>query len=265
MHSLTLPGAEDRAPAGRVWHQVGGAPPSQAVPKHDVEESDIPIPECFLLPGAPSGPLLRPFHQKPDPFIRFYGVILALLISAVCAWGGVVEDYAAKVAPLIDPAKLATLGRRGANPRLQKAVYWLATGRADQADPAKVVDVALHSLGVKNNSGAEMTKASLLRNLAIAERLGCLDKEGLAEMRKGHAATVRRDPYCGDQLSVDHIIPRAVVPELDNVIANLELMPLRANERKGAKVGQRQRDLAGKLNKAGLLNDAGMKSALGYP
>jgi hypothetical protein len=29
---------------------------------------------------------------------------------------------------------------------------------------------------------------------------------------------------------VDHIIPRAVVPELDNVIANLELMPLHLNE-----------------------------------
>ena len=30
------------------------------------------------------------------------------------------------------------------------------------------------------------------------------------------------------------IIPRAVVPELDNVIANLELMPLRMNESKSA-------------------------------
>ena len=264
MHSLTLPGVEDRAPAGRLLHQVGGASPSKAVPKHDAEESDIPIAECFLLPEAPSGPLLRPFYQKPEPFIRFYGVILGLLISAVCAWSGVVEDYASKVAPLIDPAKLATLGHREANPRVQKAVYWLAVGRADLADPAKVVDVALHSLCLMNNAGTEMTKGAPLRNLTIAERLGCLDADGLAEMRKGHAATVRCGPYSGDQLSVDHIIPRAMVPELDNVIANLELMPLRANQLKSAKVWQRQRDLAGKLNKAGLLSDAGMKSVLGH-
>ena len=33
---------------------------------------------------------------------------------------------------------------------------------------------------------------------------------------------------------MDHIIPRAVVPELDHVIANLELMPLRLNERKNS-------------------------------
>ncbi|MGO8927308.1 MAG: hypothetical protein ACLQU3_10505 [Limisphaerales bacterium] len=38
-------------------------------------------------------------------------------------------DYARRVAPLIDPAKLATLGKRGANQRVQKAVYWLAEAR----------------------------------------------------------------------------------------------------------------------------------------
>jgi hypothetical protein len=56
-----------------------------------------------------------------------------------------------------------------------------------------------------------------------------------------------------DQLSVDHIIPRAACPELDNVIANLELMPLRANESKNAKVGPRQLQKAEELHRAGLL------------
>ncbi len=46
------------------------------------------------------------------------------------------------------------------------------------------------------------------------------------------APKVMKGPYKGDELSVDHIIPRAVVPELDNVIANLELLPLRMNESK---------------------------------
>ena len=66
--------------------------------------------------------------------------------------------------------------------------------------------------------------------MTIAERLGCLDTDGLGEMRKGQAPTVHRGPYKRKKLSVDHIIPRAVVPELDNVIANLELMPLKMNE-----------------------------------
>jgi hypothetical protein len=39
-------------------------------------------------------------------------------------------DYAKRIAPLIDPAKLATLGKRGANQRVQKAFCWLADARA---------------------------------------------------------------------------------------------------------------------------------------
>lgn len=52
---------------------------------------------------------------------------------------------------------------------------------------------------------------------------------------------------------MDHIIPRAVAPLLDLVLANLEHMPNSLNMRKGAKVGQRQVDLANKLEAAGLL------------
>jgi hypothetical protein len=44
---------------------------------------------------------------------------------------------------------------------------------------------------------------------------------------------------------VDHIVPRAVVPELDNVIANLERRPLRANERKNDRIGERQHNRCG--------------------
>ena len=59
-------------------------------------------------------------------------------------------------------------------------------------------------------------------------------------------------PYAGDQLSVDHIIPYAVAPQLDHVIANLELMPLRMNIGKRDAMGQRQQALAQQLRNAGL-------------
>lgn len=150
--------------------------------------------------------------------------------------------------------------QRGANPRVQKITYWLATAKTDGVNPAKVADAALRTVGVTNTAAAGLTKSAMLRNVTIAERLGCLDRAGLDEMRKGHAATVRRGPYVGDELSVDHIIPRAVVPELDNVIANLELLPQRANSRKNSSVGARQRDLAEKLNKAGLLSEKGLRA-----
>lgn len=52
--------------------------------------------------------------------------------------------------------------------------------------------------------------------------------------------------------SVDHIIPFAVAPQLDHVIANMELMPLRMNIRKRDRMGERQLDLLRRLREAGL-------------
>ena len=52
------------------------------------------------------------------------------LAGAVGAPGATVEGYAKRVSSLVDPAKLATLGKRGANPRVQKYVAILADARA---------------------------------------------------------------------------------------------------------------------------------------
>ena len=60
----------------------------------------------------------------------------------------------------------------------------------------------------------------------------------------------------------DHIIPRSVCPELDNKIYNLEMMPLTLNQRKSAKIGQRQVDLAKRWNTDRLLSGAGLEAVL---
>ena len=181
-------------------------------------------------------------------------ILLALLALPLSA----AEGDVSRLAALLDPAKLATLGERGANPRVQKAVHWLAVARAEGRDPGALLDQAL--AGKMKPEAALLTKESLLRNLDIAGKLGCLDADGLAEMRQGKAATVQRGPYAGDQLSVDHVIPRSVAPELDNVIANLELMPQRMNASKGDRIGDRQLSHARALHKAGLLSPEGMRA-----
>lgn len=172
--------------------------------------------------------------------------------------------YARTLAHLIDPSSLATLRTpRAANPRVQKAVYWLSHAASNSVPQEVVVNLAVELVGMEGKA-AKLTKAALLRNLDIASKLGCLDEEGLAEMRRGKSATVRRGPYAGDQLSVDHIIPRSVCPELDNVIANLELMPQRLNSRKRAAIGERQLDLARRLHAAGLLSAEGKELIAAY-
>ena len=135
----------------------------------------------------------------------------------------------------------------------------LEAARKDGLKVEKVAAKAVAAAGYKNASAAKLTAAALVRNHDIANKLGCLDEAGLAEMRRGKSPTVKKGPYKGQELSVDHIIPRAVVPELDCVIANLELLPLRLNESKNDKIGARQRSLALKLYEAGLLSADGLR------
>jgi len=204
-----------------------------------------------------------------------YATILAILLATMASFTATPVASAAAIpvargsiqirtAPeviiseLIQPAKLATLRARGANPRVQKCVYWLETARQARQNPTNVLEKALALAGYPNALAARLTRDALLRNLDIAEKLGCLGADGLSEMRKGNAPTIRKGPYAGQELSVDHIIPRAVCPELDNVIANLELMPMRLNSAKGDRVGERQVALAKRFNEARLLTNHGL-------
>lgn len=107
---------------------------------------------------------------------------------------------------------------------------------------------------------AVVTAKVMMRNLDIAGQCRCLDADGLAEMRKGNAPTIRRGSNYGQELSTDHIIPFAVCPELANTIANLELMPLKKNGEKRDIIGDRQRALAEVLYKAKLLSAEGLRA-----
>lgn len=73
-------------------------------------------------------------------------------------------------------------------------------------------------------------------------------------MRRGHSPTVKRGEFIGQEMSVDHVLPRAVVPELDNVLANLELMPLKMNVTKSAKLEPRQIEFARRFVAAGIIS-----------
>ena len=170
--------------------------------------------------------------------------------------GGVCQDGI----QLGGPGEAGDPGQAGANPRVQKYVVILADAKQAGLRPKKVAAAAVELVGMKGDA-AKLTADTMVRNLTIADRLGCLDAAGLQDIRSSADGAERA--IQGDQLSVDHIIPRAVAPELENVIANLELMPLRMNEGKSARVGDRQRDLARKLNKAGLLSKEGLEAVVG--
>jgi hypothetical protein len=185
--------------------------------------------------------------------MKLVGPIIALLLLATTATS-TADTIQTALTSLSDPAKIATLeSDRAANPRIRKIAYWLEVARQDGREPEAEMATALGAHGWSGTLKAQLTTAAMARNRTIAERLGCLDAEGMELLRRGKAPTITRGPYAGEKLTVDHIIPRAVAPTLDKVLANLELMPHSLNIRKGAKVGQRQIDLANKLLQAGLL------------
>ena len=125
-------------------------------------------------------------------------------------------------------------------------------------DAGEIIDQARAQTGPHEPKRAKAQRDSLI----ILERLGCVDEAGMIKLRKGNAPTITKGPYAGEIVTGDHIIPRSVCPELDNALYNLEMMPLTLNQRKGAKVTQRQIDLAKRWNADGLLSDEGLKAVL---
>lgn len=167
-----------------------------------------------------------------------------------------VSFIARSISALTDPVKLATLkGDRAANPRLQKCVYWLAYAEQQGVKPEAVLD---ESAKLNNTVGTPydgFIRWGLLENLKIAKELGLLTLEGMAELRRGNSATITKGQYAGEEAEADHVIPRAVCPELQNQVMNLELLPASLNRAKSDKVTDRARVFAKELYEAGLLSE----------
>jgi len=171
--------------------------------------------------------------------------------------------HALILTPLIDPVKLDDLqGKRAATPRLRKVCYWLVMAERESCDLEAIIDEAHALTGPHGADRLKAQKDSLIRNVTILSRLGCLDAAGMEDLRRGKAPTITKGPYAGEIVTGDHIIPRSVTPELDNSLFNLEMMPLTLNQRKSDKVGQRQVDLARRWHSEGLLSDEGLQAVL---
>ena len=189
-----------------------------------------------------------------------FRIVLVLLMSCVCTHADTIREA---LVNLCDPAKIATItAERGANPRVRKICYWLEMARKSGREPSTEMKEVMLNVGWGGTAKGELTADAMVRNRVIAERLGCLDEDGMSDLRSGKAAIIRNGPYTGDKLSVDHIIPRAVCVELDTTLANLELMPMRMNSSKSDSIGERQVDMAKKFYAAGLLSKSGLDAVL---
>jgi hypothetical protein len=208
--------------------------------------------------------VLRKFSKESE-VSRVIKIFPLLLVFLLGLWSpnAHADSIRKALVSLCDPAKIATISAdRGANPRVRKIAYWLEMARRDGREPSKEMNEVMVAVGWGDSAKGSQTAEAMVRNRIIAERLGCLDEEGMNRLRSGKAPTIRSGPYAGDKLSVDHIIPRSVCPELDTTLANLELMPLKMNREKSSSIGQRQVDMAKKFHAAGLLSNQGLEGVL---
>jgi hypothetical protein len=188
-------------------------------------------------------------------------LLLALLLAAASSIMAAPSTAAVAIAEQTDPAKLATLkGERAANPRMQRCVYWLATAEAEGQKPEAVLDEAPKRNGTAGTPYAGFIRWGMLENLRLAKEYGILTPEGMAELRRGKSATITKGQYAGQEAEADHVIPRAVCPELQNQVMNLELLPASLNRAKSDKVTERAKVFAKELYEAKLLSESGFDS-----
>lgn len=186
--------------------------------------------------------------KKSKVFLSMLAAVLAL------AWWLVRETPEFAIAELANPTELRTLGERGANSRLNQIVFWLHEAEENGRNLTNVLATALWTV-YRNETQRDLVQSGLLRNFTIARQLGLLTNahQNLEQLRRGRAPTITSGPYAGEKTEVDHIVPRSLAPELDNELANLELMPASLNRKKSDRVTSRQVTHAERLFAAGLL------------
>jgi len=186
--------------------------------------------------------------------------LLLMLALAATPCMATPSTAAVAIASLTDPTKLATLkGEREANPSLQKCVYWLAYAEEQGEKPEAVLDESAKLNKTACTPYAGFLSWGLLENLKIAKELGLLTPEGMAELKQGKPATITIGEYSGQKAEADDVIPKALCPELQNQVMNLELLPASLKRAKSDKVTDRAKVFAKELYEAKLLSEEGWK------
>ncbi len=161
---------------------------------------------------------------------------------------------------LCDPAELARLGPRGANPRVNEIIYWLHQAELDGDNPTNILSKALQQGGITEERAA-LVQTAMLINLRNARGLGVLtDANGnLDKLSRGRSAVITRGPYSNQLTEVDHVVPLSLAPEAGNELANLEIMAAGVNRKKGNRVTSKHVGHAEKLRAANLLSQESLE------
>jgi hypothetical protein len=100
-------------------------------------------------------------------------------------------------------------------------------------------------------------------SMALINGMGCYDDAGLAKLQTGKAPTITPVQHVDEIASVDHLLPRSIVPELDNRLYNLRFMAESLNQAKGVDIDVDAVALAQRWYEDGLLSLDGLQAVEG--
>jgi hypothetical protein len=121
-----------------------------------------------------------------------------------------------------------------------------------------VIDKAQATAGYGGTPGAKADKAAITWSRTKLEDFGCFTPEGMAKLRRGGSPAITKGAHAGDSIALDHVLPRAIVPELAARFYNLEALPVQVNRAKSANITEREIALARRWHREGLLSAAGL-------
>ena len=107
-----------------------------------------------------------------------------------------------------------------------------------------MLEAAQAATGNKDSPARRTDRAALIWSRRKLEIFGCFTPEGLAKLRKGGSPQITEGEHAGEKVALDHVLPRAVVPELDACFYNLEILAAKVNRAKSAKITEREVALA---------------------
>lgn len=165
------------------------------------------------------------------------------------------------VASLTDFAKLDTLrGDRAANNRVRKISYHLELARRAGFQPSEIIAEGYELNGGAGSRRAQESTTASLANHRDLSAWGCFDAEGMTNLRRGRAPTIKRGLFTGQIVTVDHTLPRSIVPELDEALYNLRVMPEAANQSKGNSITPEAIETARGWQPGGLPSEQGFEA-----
>ena len=173
----------------------------------------------------------------------------------------VTPDQIAKevLAPLLDPAKVATLkGDRPVNARLYRVLYWLETAHQAGGHVPAVIDQAQAVAGYGGSVEAVADARAITAAHARMAAWRCYSAAGMEKLRRGGSPRIELGPHAGEIVHIDHVLPVSIVPALRAKFFNLRPEPATVNLAKGNGIGPAEMELARRWSRRGILSPAGL-------